>query len=173
MRARSEEDEGRAGQHAQFLRARVGVVKAARRRYRPRRLPAKEPIHAWTDGACGGNPGPAGIGVVLRCGDRRKEISEYLGEGTNNIAELLAVKRALESIRDRKRTVYLYSDSSYVLGLLGSGWKARANRELVEELRALRTRFADLRLVKVPGHAGVPENERADALARDAIVRRR
>jgi len=136
-------------------------------------MAAKEPIHAWTDGACSGNPGPAGIGVVLICGGRRKEIAEYLGEGTNNIAELTAVKRALEEIKDRKRTVYVYSDSSYVLGLLGSGWKARANRELVEELRALRAQFADLRMVKVPGHAGVPENERADALARDAVVRRR
>jgi ribonuclease HI len=131
----------------------------------------REPIHAWTDGACSGNPGPAAIGVVLVCGDRRKEISEYLGEGTNNIAELSAVKRALESIRDRKRTVYLYSDSSYVIGLLKSGWKARANRELVEAIRALRARFPDLRLVKVAGHSGVKENERADALARDAIAR--
>jgi ribonuclease HI len=133
----------------------------------------KEPIHAYTDGACSGNPGPAGIGVVLICGSRRKEISEYLGPGTNNIAELTAVKRALESIHDRARPVYLYSDSSYVLGLLASGWKARANRDLVEELRALCAGFHDLRLRKVAGHAGVPENERADELARQAIERER
>ena len=139
----------------------------------PTKEPAKETIHAYTDGACSGNPGPAGIGVVLICGERRKEISEYLGQGTNNIAELFAAKRALESVRDRDRTVVLYSDSSYVLGLLGKGWKPKANRELVEELRALTTRFSDLRFVKVPGHAGVPENERADQLARDAITRRR
>ena len=140
-------------------------------RYR-RRLPTKEPIHAYTDGACSGNPGPAGIGVVLICGGRRKEISEFLGEGTNNIAELTAVKRALESVRDRRRTVHLYSDSSYVLGLLGQGWKAKANRELVEDLRALKLSFSDLHLVKVRGHAGVPENERADELARQAVQRR-
>ena len=76
-------------------------------------------------------------------------------------------------VRDCDRTVVLYSDSSYVLGLLGKGWKPKANRELVSELRALTTRFSDLRFVKVPGHAGVPENERADQLARDAITRRR
>jgi ribonuclease HI len=150
----------------------VRVVKPRLRRYRDA-LPTREPIHAYTDGACSGNPGPAGIGVVLICGGRRKELSEYLGEGTNNIAELLAVKRALESVRDRARTVYLYSDSAYVLGLLGKGWKPKANRELVEDLRALKSRFADLRLVKVPGHAGVPENERADELARAAVARRR
>lgn len=131
----------------------------------------KAPIHAYTDGACSGNPGPAGLGVVLVSGERRREISEYLGEATNNIAELLAVKRALEAIRDRARTVYLYSDSTYVLGLLGKGWKARANRQLVQELRALADRFTDLRMVKVPAHAGVAENERADELARKAISR--
>lgn len=136
-------------------------------------MPTKEPVHAYTDGACSGNPGPAGIGVVLICGGRRKEISEYLGHGTNNIAELTAVLRALESVRDRERTVYLYSDSSYALGLLGQGWKAKANRELVEELRALKERFSDLRLVKVRGHSGVPENERADELARQAVERGR
>lgn len=134
---------------------------------------AREPVHAWTDGACSGNPGPAGIGVVLVSGDRRREISEYLGEATNNIAELTAVMRALEAIRDRSRTVYLYSDSSYALGLLGKGWKAKANRELVEEIRAVAARFSDLRLVKVAGHAGVAENERADELAREAIERAR
>src|SRR5262244_1793599 len=132
---------------------------------------AKAPILAYTDGACTGNPGPMGIGVVLLSGLHRKEISEYLGpRGTNNIAELTAIERALEAIRDRNRPVIVYSDSSYAIGVLSSGWKAKANRELVERIRALVERFPNLRFVKVAGHAGVAENERCDQLAREAIA---
>jgi ribonuclease HI len=143
------------------------------------RSPAKaaEPVPAdafivYADGACTGNPGPSGIGVVLIDGKERRELSEYLGEGTNNIAELTAIVRALEEA-PRARTVVLHSDSAYALGLLGQAWKAKANRELVERMRAIAREFRDLRLVKVAGHAGIPENERADALAREAVARRR
>jgi ribonuclease HI len=130
------------------------------------------PIIAYTDGACTGNPGPMGIGVVLLAGDRRKEISEYLGIGTNNIAELTAMLRALEAIKDRERPVLLHSDSNYAIGVVAKGWKAKANQELVARIRALGSTFRALRFVKVEGHAGVPENERCDELARDAIARR-
>src|SRR5262245_41886799 len=134
----------------------------------------KEPIHAWTDGACTGNPGPMGIGVVLISGKHRKEISEYLGPvGTNNIAELTAILRALESIKDRRRPIVGYGDSSYAIGLLSMGWKAKANKELVEQIRQLLRMFSDVEFVKVAGHAGVPENERCDELAREAILRGR
>src|SRR5205814_508608 len=68
-------------------------------------------IHVWTDGACEGNPGPAGLGVVIIDGGEHRELSEYLGQGTNNIAELTAILRGLESIADRKRPVIVYSDS--------------------------------------------------------------
>jgi ribonuclease HI len=129
-------------------------------------------VAVWTDGACTGNPGPAGIGVVVLEGGERRELSEYLGEGTNNIAELTAIERGLELVRDRQRPVLVHSDSSYALGLLGKNWKAKANVELVERLRRLASQFADGRWVKVPGHAGVPENERCDELARDAITNR-
>jgi len=127
-------------------------------------------IIVYTDGACSGNPGPAGIGVVILDGGKRRELSEYLGTGTNNIAELMSIVRALEEL-PRDRTVVLHSDSSYALGLLGKGWKAKANQELVERMRKLAREFADLRLVKVAGHAGVAENERADELARSAVVK--
>ena len=133
-------------------------------------LPA-DSIIVYTDGACSGNPGPAGIGVVILDGGKRRELSEYLGTGTNNIAELMAIVRALEEVPP-ERTIVLHADSSYALGLLGKGWKAKANQELVERMRGLARGFRDLRLVKVDGHAGVPENERADALARAAIVKR-
>jgi ribonuclease HI len=142
----------------------------------PRRQTAPAPpgdaIIVYTDGACTGNPGPMGIGVVLLAGSRRKEISEYLGpRGTNNIAELTAIERALESIKDRQRTVIVHSDSAYAIGVIGMGWKAKLNTELVERIRALARRFHDLRFVKVSGHAGVVENERCDELAREAITR--
>lgn len=130
----------------------------------------RDAIVVYTDGACSGNPGPAGIGVVILDGGKRRELSEYLGTGTNNIAELMSIVRALEEV-PRDRTVVLHSDSSYALGLLGKGWKAKANQELVERMRELAREFRDLRLVKVAGHAGVAENERADELARTAIVK--
>lgn len=130
-------------------------------------------IHVWTDGACSGNPGPCGIGVIVIDGKAEKEISEYLGEGTNNIAELTAILRGLETVSDRTRPVVVYSDSAYSIGLLTQAWKAKANKELVEELRALTKRFADLRFVKVAGHAGIPLNERVDVLATTAVSRRR
>lgn len=130
-------------------------------------------IHVWTDGACTGNPGPAGLGVVILDGDERRELSEYLGEGTNNIAELMAILRGLEEVADRQRPVYVYSDSSYSIGLLTQNWKAKANTELVAKLRALTRQFPNLQFVKVAGHAGIPLNERVDELARNAVSRRR
>ena len=131
-------------------------------------------IVVYTDGACSGNPGPMGIGVVVLDQGKRREVSEYLGEGTNNIAELTAVERALDLIpaADRERPVAVHSDSTYVIGLLARGFKAKANAELVERLRGKARRFPRLRFVKVEGHAGVPENERCDALARQAVETR-
>jgi len=129
----------------------------------------KDAILAFTDGACSGNPGPAGIGVVLVCGEFRKEISEYIGEATSNIAELTAVVRALSAIRDRTRHVILHSDSEYTIGTLTRDWKIRANKPLIEQARALAATFGHLRFEWVPGHAGVAENERCDELARTAI----
>jgi ribonuclease HI len=130
-------------------------------------------IHVWTDGACTGNPGPAGLGVVVIDGTDRKELSEYLGEGTNNIAELTAIERGLEIVAERARPVYVYSDSNYAIGLLSKSWKAKANVDLVDRIRKLTAKFPKLSFVKVAGHAGIPENERCDQLARDAVVRRR
>ena len=130
-------------------------------------------IHVWTDGACSGNPGPAGIGVVVIDGKEQKELSEYLGEGTNNIAELTAILRGLEVVADKTRPVIVYSDSAYSIGLLTLNWKAKANQELVAKLRAKTKEFPDLKFVKVAGHAGVPLNERVDYLATSAVARRR
>jgi ribonuclease HI len=130
-------------------------------------------IHVWTDGACSGNPGRAGLGVViLGDGPGEREISEFLGDATNNIAELTAILRGLQAVSDRTRTVIVYSDSAYSIGLLTKAWKAKKNIELVDELRALTKTFRDLRFVKVAGHAGIALNERVDQLATGAITRR-
>jgi ribonuclease HI len=128
---------------------------------------------AYTDGACSGNPGPAGSGVVLVAPDgKMREGLEYLGEATNNVAELTAILRALEWIPAEAPAIVVHTDSQYAIGVLQKGWKAKANQELVARTkRAVQERGA--RLVYVPGHQGVPLNERADELAREAIQARR
>ncbi len=134
-----------------------------------------DPIIIYTDGgARPSNPGPIGIGAVIMDGAKRNELSEYHGHGTNQIAELTAILRALESLGEdaRTREVRVHSDSSYAIGLLSKGWKAKANKELVAELRALARQFPGLRLIKVKAHIGIPENERADELATAAAIRK-
>jgi ribonuclease HI len=138
-------------------------------------------IAVWTDGACTGNPGPMAIGIVILVGDDRTELGEFLGHGTNNIAELVAIERGLELTekafpdvgKDKGTRITVYSDSSYSIGLLSQGWKAKANQELVARIRSRVARFQNLKFQKVAGHAGVPENERCDELARNAITNRR
>jgi ribonuclease HI len=136
-------------------------------------------LQIWTDGACSGNPGPMGIGVVVIDGKEREEVGEYLGIGTNNIAELVAIERGLAIATKRvvdhpERRVCVFSDSSYAIGLLDKNWKAKANQELVARIRRKLTAFpASVEFVKVAGHAGVPENERCDELGRQAILRAR
>ena len=94
----------------------------------PRKKPAHDPFSAgkpghsndsfpektilvYTDGASSGNPGPAGIGILLRFGSREKEISKHIGIATNNVAELMAIKTALKAIRTTELPVRLYTDS--------------------------------------------------------------
>jgi ribonuclease HI len=126
----------------------------------------------YADGACSGNPGPAGLGVVVITKDGVRELSEFIGDGTNNIAELTAILRALELVDEPSRAVRVYTDSSYAIGLLSKGWKAKKNVELVAEIRRVLAKLDDVVFVHVPGHAGVFWNERADVLATDAISAR-
>lgn len=129
-------------------------------------------ICLYTDGASAGNPGPAGIGVLLRYEKREKEISEYIGIATNNVAELKAIKAGLREIKNTRLPVRVFTDSGYAYGVLYKGWKARENKETVEQIRNLMARFKDLKFIKVKGHAGHKENERADFLATSAIKRK-
>jgi ribonuclease HI len=134
--------------------------------------PVGDQVLVYADGACSGNPGPAGLGVVMRWGDAQWELSEYLGEGTNNIAELTAIQRAAQKVPDPSRPVLILTDSRYSIGVLTQGWKAKANRELVAETKEALGALERVELAHVPGHAGVLLNERADELARLAIETR-
>ncbi len=133
-------------------------------------------ISAFTDGACSGNPGPGGWGVVLRSGEHEREIYGGASETTNNRMELTAAIRALEALREPCE-VELTTDSTYVKDGITrwltkwkqNGWRTSANkpvknRDLWELLEAEATRHViEWRWVK--GHSGHPDNERADALA--------
>ncbi len=122
-------------------------------------------ICIYTDGASSGNPGPAGIGVVMIYLDKRKELSRHIGIATNNVAELEAIRQGLAAVKNRKLPVIVFTDSSYAIGVLTQGWKAELNRALVTSVRDLIKKFRQVQLIKVRGHAGHPENERADRLA--------
>jgi ribonuclease HI len=131
-------------------------------------IPSKA-IRIHTDGACSGNPGPAGIGVVMQYRQHRKEISRYIGKATNNMAELEAIRVGLQSVKNKNLPVAVFTDSSYALGVLAKGWKAKENLSLIQHIKALMAKFQKLSIVKIKGHAGHPENERADQLAVEAV----
>lgn len=136
----------------------------------------------YTDGACSGNPGPGGYGIVLMSGIHRKEISAAYRKTTNNRMELLAVLVALRALKKPENLlVTLHSDSSYVVNAINLGWMNKwrlnhwkkksefiPNSDLWIDLNELLNRIK-VRFVWVEGHAGVKENERCDELAREAI----
>jgi len=132
---------------------------------------ADETLVIYTDGASSGNPGPAGLGVLLLWRGHRREIQRYLGEATNNVAELAAVLAGLEAVKQPHLRVEVHTDSEYVIGVLTRGHRVQANGDLVKTLLTEMRRFANLHFVKVAAHAGIPGNERADRLARDAVRR--
>lgn len=130
-----------------------------------------------TDGACSGNPGPGGYGVVLRYGEYRRELSGGFRLTTNNRMELMGVITGLRSLTERCR-VTLFTDSQYVVEAVSKGWAKRwrangwmrnkkesaVNPDLWAELLDLLDRH-DVTFQWVRGHAGNPENERCDALS--------
>ena len=141
---------------------------------------AADVVHIYSDGACKGNPGPGGWGALLVSGDHRKEICGGDPSTTNNRMEMLAVIRALESLK-RPSIVQVHTDSQYVQKGVSewlAGWKRRGwrtadgkpvkNQDLWLELDAL-SRVHQIEWNWVRGHAGHPENERADALANQGV----
>jgi ribonuclease HI len=130
-------------------------------------------VIVYADGACSGNPGPAGLGVAIFDGDEKRELSEYLGHGTNNIAELTAIQRALEALAGDERLIEIKTDSSYSIGVLTKSWKAKANQALIADVKAALAKVKNVRITYVKGHAGIAGNELADALARAAVDSRK
>jgi len=129
----------------------------------------KDSICIYTDGASSGNPGPSGIGIVLRFGKHEKEMSKYIGIATNNMAELEAIRTGLLAIKDTGLPVRIFTDSRYAYGVLALGWKARKNQDIIKSIKNILLKFNDLKFIKVKGHAGHEGNERADFLATSAI----
>ena len=134
-------------------------------------------VEIITDGACRGNPGPGGYGVILRFGTNEKELSGGFRNTTNNRMELLAAISGLRSL-NRKCSVTLYSDSQYLVNGIEKGWatkwrsnnwiksdkKPAINSDLWDELLKL-TEEHEVKFVWVRGHDGHEENERCDQLA--------
>jgi ribonuclease HI len=140
----------------------------------------EEAVEIYTDGACRGNPGPGGWGALLRFKGKEKELFGGVAATTNNQMELTAVIRALEALKQPSR-VRLYTDSQYVQKGINqwihswkrNGWRTTdkkdvKNKALWVELDELRNKHR-IEWHWVKGHAGHPENERADALANKGI----
>jgi ribonuclease HI len=139
-------------------------------------------VVVYSDGGCIDNPGPGGYGTVLLHKNHRKELSGGFRKTTNNRMEILAAIKGLEALKGRCR-VTVFSDSQYLVNAIEQGWARRwqsngwwrnrqdkaINPDLWERLLALIDRH-EVRFAWVRGHAGNPENERADELARKAAT---
>lgn len=139
-------------------------------------------IDIYTDGACSGNPGAGGYGIVMLYKGIRKELSQGYRVTTNNRMEMLAVIKALECLKEPCQ-VTLYSDSKYVVDSITKGWvygwkkrgwiksdkKKALNVDLWERLLPLLEKH-QVEFIWVKGHAENVENERCDELARGAIA---
>lgn len=130
-------------------------------------------ITIYTDGACSGNPGPGGLGIVLMAGPHKKEFSQGYRLTTNNRMELLAVILALEMLKTNEHPVVIYSDSKYVIdavekkwvfGWAQKGFAKKKNPDLWARFLKLYAHYK-VRFVWVKGHADNPYNNRCDELA--------
>ena len=142
---------------------------------------AQTHVDIFTDGACSGNPGPGGWGAILRYGEHEKELSGGEAQTTNNRMEMRAAIEALNALK-RPSVVELHTDSAYLRNGITEwihGWKRRqwrtADKKPVKNVdlwQALDEAIArhEVRWHWVKGHAGHPENERADALARAGMA---
>ncbi len=140
----------------------------------PPTRPEDGEVLVYCDGACSGNPGPAGLGVIMLWdgGKRGKQLSEFLGRGTNNIAELTAILRAVEGVPDPSLPLRIFTDSTYSIGVLTKGWKAKKNKALIAEIKDAIADHGKVKLFYVKGHADIPLNELADQLAVQAVETR-
>ncbi len=131
-------------------------------------------IEIYIDGSSKGNPGPGGAGIVIKDASIQKILGTLgipLGHVTNNQAEFLALRHALLELQRRglsKHSNKILTDSQLVVGIFSQNWKARANLELVVEMKNLLREFPQLTFAYVRGHNGNLGNELADSLAQEA-----
>ena len=139
----------------------------------------KKQVYIFSDGACSGNPGPGGYGVILRCDGREKELSGGEPQTTNNRMELMGVITGLEALKYPCK-VMVQTDSKYVVDGIEKGWakswkrnnwiksdkKPALNSDLWDRLLKL-LEIHEVKFSWIKGHAGHPENERCDRLAVD------
>ncbi|MBC93137.1 MAG: ribonuclease HI [Rhodospirillaceae bacterium] len=143
-----------------------------------------ESVNIYTDGACSGNPGPGGWGVLIKYQDRDVELMGGELETTNNRMEMMAAIMALESLKSVKK-VNIHTDSTYlrdgitkwIIKWKANGWRTSTkkpvkNIDLWKRLEAV-TALHDIEWHWVKGHAGHPENERVDRLAGIALTQKR
>ncbi len=134
-------------------------------------------VICFVDGASRGNPGAATAGLMItwpRAMNKERLLrGVYLGQNTNNYAELMAVKLTLtilaESALPKAQNVAIFTDSKYVHGLFTQNWTAKANSELVGEIKELLKKWPKARFYWVAGHAGIEGNEIVDKLANEAL----
>jgi len=141
----------------------------------------KNEVIIYTDGACSGNPGPGGWGALLRYQDKEKELAGGEAHTTNNRMEMMAVIQAVKAIK-KPCVLKIHSDSALIINAMTKGWIEswqskgwkKADKKPVENqdlwmslLDAIQSH--DIEWIKVKGHAGIPDNERVDQLAVQAV----
>ncbi len=131
------------------------------------------PIEIYTDGACSGNPGKGGFGIVMKYKNQRKELSCGYHLTTNNRMELLAVITAIQQVKKINAEIIIYTDSQYVVNAVSKNWinkwittnfKNIANVDLWKQFIELQKKH-QLKFIWVKGHANNIENNRCDMLA--------
>jgi len=143
----------------------------------------KKVIEIYIDGACSGNPGAGGWGVLLRYGTEEKELSGYEADTTNNRMEMMAAIKALKALKSFSHGIEIYTDSKYLkdgITLWLPSWKKKAwknakgqeikNKDLWETIDNM-VKNKNISWYWVKGHSGHKENERVDILAKTALQR--
>ena len=131
-------------------------------------------VIAFSDGACRGNPGPAGAGAMIELPDGTRWVASlHLGRQTNNVAELSAIGLVIDLLEEagvgQDTNVAIFSDSSYANGVLVKKWKAKANQALIAEVKDRLQSWPRLQIRWIAGHVGVDGNEIADELANRGV----
>lgn len=127
-------------------------------------------IEIYTKGICVPNPGKMGIGVVMIYRENGKELSEQIDEGTNNLAEFLAVQIALNALKSKSIEIVLFSNNDYVVNAINEKWSARLHSSLVAKIKALISTFDNLSIQRLSKKDGNEHNARVRQLAVNALA---